>query len=215
GPKTTLPPSGYTYSDTGIFLDDDGTWYLLTSADHNNVQINTINPDGSVGARVNVLAKGAYEAPGILKAGGTYFLIVSGKTGYRANPNQVFWTTELKGGTWNGPVGVAPEGEKTYGSQNTFELKVVGSKGTVWVFMGDAWDAKGGVGSNYVWVPMRVDGGARKVELEYKAQWRVDVGTGEVVVPGKKRRYEAGEAEGRGRVRKVRRRGVEGRGCKC
>lgn len=33
-------------------------------------------------------AGGAYEAPGILKVDSTYYLIVSGKTGWRSNPNK-------------------------------------------------------------------------------------------------------------------------------
>jgi hypothetical protein len=32
------------------------TWYLLTSADHNTVQINKINSDGTVGARASTLS---------------------------------------------------------------------------------------------------------------------------------------------------------------
>lgn len=195
GGKVTLPPSGYTYSDTGMFHDDaDNTWYLLTSADHNTVQINRINADGTVGDRVNYLAKGAYEAPGILKANGIYYLIVSGKTGWRSNPNQVFWTNKLVGGTWNGPVGIAPEDKKTYNSQNTFELTVQGSKRTTYIYMGDSWDSKGGPDSNHVWLPIVVDAAAKKLTLEYHAQWRIDVATGEIQVPALKRRYEAEHA---------------------
>lgn len=188
-------------SDTGMFLDEDSqTWYLLTSADHNNVQINRINSDGSVGERVNVLAKGAYEAPGLFKVNGIYYLIVSGKTGWRSNPNQMFWTDKLAGGTWNGPYGIAPEAQKTYNSQNTFELTVVGSKKTTYVYMGDSWDSKGGPDSNYVWLPMTVDTGGKKVTLDYHAQWKIDVATGEVSAPSVKRRYEAEEAEVKGRA---------------
>ncbi|PQE04677.1 glycoside hydrolase family 43 protein [Rutstroemia sp. NJR-2017a BBW] len=48
-PAVYLPPNNYSYSDTG-------TWYLLTSADHNTVQVNKINIDGTIGARVNSLS---------------------------------------------------------------------------------------------------------------------------------------------------------------
>ncbi|KAF2187497.1 carbohydrate-binding module family 35 protein [Zopfia rhizophila CBS 207.26] len=200
GSKVTLPPNGYTYSDTGMFVDDDGTWYLLTSADHNNVQINKINSDGSIGSRANVLAKGAYEAPGIVKVNDVYYLIVSGKTGWRSNPNQMFYTTNLNGGSWSGPYGIAPEAEKTYNSQNTFELTVQGSKKTTYIYMGDSWDSDGGPSSNYVWLPMKVDTGNKRVTLEYHAQWKIDVNTGEVSFPSQKRRYEAEHAEISGRA---------------
>lgn len=199
GSKVTLPPNGYTYSDTGMFMDDDQTWYLLTSADHNQVQVNKINSDGSIGERVNVLTKGAYEAPGLFKVNGVYYLIVSGKTGWRSNPNQMFWASSLTG-SWNGPYGIAPEDKKTYNSQNTFELTIAGSKKTTYIYMGDSWDSKGGPDSNYVWLPMTVDTGNKRVTLDYHAQWKIDVNTGEVSFPSQKRRYEAEHAEIVGRA---------------
>lgn len=199
--KVHLPPSDYSYSDTGMFLDDDGTWYLLTSADHNIVQINRINSDGAVGDRVTSFAKGAYEAPGLFKVGGVYYLIVSGKTGWRANPNKVFWATSL-GGTWSGGTDVAPAAENTYGSQNTFELTIKGSSATTYIYMGDAWDSKGGTSSNYIWLPMSVDSGAHTVTLQYHSMWKVDVNTGVVSYPSTKKRYEAEEADLSGRAGK-------------
>ncbi|OCL06395.1 carbohydrate-binding module family 35 protein [Glonium stellatum] len=199
GPKVTLPPNNYTYSDTGMFMDDDGTWYLLTSADHNNIQINRINSDGSIGSRVNNLAKGAYEAPGLFKVDGIYFLIVSGKTGWRSNPNQMFWASSLTG-AWNGPFGIAPDAQKTYNSQNTFELTISGSERTTYIYMGDSWDSKGGPDSNYLWLPITVDSKSKNVTLDYHAQWKIDVETGEVSFPSLKRRYEAEDAEIRGRA---------------
>lgn len=100
-------------------------------------------------------AGGGYETPGIFTAGGVYFLIVSGKTGWRSNPNKVFTATSISG-PWTGGSNIAPESEKTYKSQNTFELTIKGSNQTTYVYMGDAWDSKGSAASNYVWLPMAV-----------------------------------------------------------
>lgn len=155
--KVHLPPNDYTYSDTGMFHDDDtDLWYLLTSADHNDLQINLINPDGSVGKKMSDLKAGSYEAPGMVKVEGIYYLIVSGKTGWRYNPNKVFWSTTLAG-PWSGGSDIAPPDTKTYGSQNTFELTIKGSSKTTYIYMGDAWDSKGGPSSNYIWPPMDID----------------------------------------------------------
>lgn len=98
---------------------------------------------------------GAYEAPGMFKAGSTYYLIVSAKTGWTANPNKLFYTNSITG-SWTGPSDIAPESENTYGSQNTFELTIAGSQATTYIFMGDAWDSTGGPSSTYVWLPMDV-----------------------------------------------------------
>ncbi|KAK7948138.1 uncharacterized protein PG986_009024 [Apiospora aurea] len=167
-----------------MFFDKaTNVWYLLTSADHNTVQINKINSDGSIGSLASTLTKGAYEAPSILVSAGVYFLLVSGKTGYRANANQAFWAPS-PAGPWTGPSDIAPPAEKTYGSQNTYAFAVEGSRATTHVYMGDAWDSKGTAASNYVWLPVAVEAGARKIALQYYAMWRVDPGTGGRVVPG-------------------------------
>ena len=104
------------------------------------------------------LASGALEAPGLFKAGGVYFLIVSGKTGWRANPNKVYSATSIAG-PWTGGSDIAPPDQNTYGSQNTHELTITGSQATTYIYMGDAWDSRGGVDSNYVWLPMNVNTG--------------------------------------------------------
>jgi len=100
-------------------------------------------------------AAGAYEAPGMFKVGNTYFAIVSGKTGWRSNPNKMFWCDGISG-SFKGPFDIAPEAEKTYNSQNTFELTIKGSQTTAYIYMGDSWDSKGGPSSTYIWLPMAV-----------------------------------------------------------
>ncbi|ORY72065.1 Arabinanase/levansucrase/invertase [Pseudomassariella vexata] len=199
--KVHLPPNDYSYSDTGMFYDESSgkkTWYLLTSADHNVVQINRLNADGAVGDQVSNLIAGAYEAPGIVKADNVYFLIVSGKTGWRSNPNKVFSSSSING-PWTGGSDIAPAAENTYGSQNTFELTIKGSQATTYIYMGDAWDSTGGASSNYVWLPMNINTGAKTIQLQYHAMWKVDVNTGVVSYPATKKRYEAEDADLSGR----------------
>ncbi|KAH8679683.1 Arabinanase/levansucrase/invertase [Tricladium varicosporioides] len=193
GAAVAIPPNSYTYSDTGMFQDSDGTWYILTSADHNTVQINKINSDGSIGDKVSQLTGGAYEAPGILQVDSTYFLIVSGKTGWRSNPNKVFTSSSIKG-PWTGGADIAPEAEKTYNSQNTFELTIDGSKKKTYIYMGDSWDSKGGPSSNYIWLPISASSSAKTFKLDYHAMWKVDTKTGEVSWPSTAKRYEAENA---------------------
>ncbi|KAH8884985.1 Arabinanase/levansucrase/invertase [Thozetella sp. PMI_491] len=189
-----LPPNNYTYSDTGMFFDPDAnTYYLLTSADHNVIQINQIDADGSVGSRICALAQGAYEAPGIVKVDGYYYLIASSKTGYRANPNKVFYASALAG-PWAGGTDIAPEAENTYGSQNSFEFTLKGSKTTTYIYMGDAWDSTGSAASTYMWLPMSVDTSSHNVTLDYYSMWTIDVSTGVVSGAATKKRYEAEHA---------------------
>lgn len=91
----------------------------------------------------------------MFKVGSTYFLIVSGKTGWRSNPDKMFWADSISG-KFNGPYDIAPEANNTYNSQNTFELTIKGSQATTYIYMGDSWDSKGGPSSTYIWLPMSV-----------------------------------------------------------
>ncbi|KAG9237470.1 Arabinanase/levansucrase/invertase [Amylocarpus encephaloides] len=210
GAAVRIPPNSYSYSDTGMFLDSDSTWYILTSADHNIVQINKLNSDGSVGARASQLADGALEAPGMLKVGGTYYLIVSGKTGWRSNPNKVYTSSSING-PWTGGADIAPPAEKTYNSQNTFELTIKGSQKTTYIYMGDSWDSKGGPSSNHVWLPIKVDEARKSLVLEYHAMWKVDTRTGVVSWPAAGKRYQARHAESTGSTEIVRRESAVGK----
>lgn len=117
--------------------------------------LHNIDP-GLITTFFSELEVGAYEAPGMFTVDGYYFLIVLSKTGYTANPNQLFYATSISG-AWSGPCPIAPQSTNTYGSQNTFELVIVGSQANAYIYMGDAWLDKGSDTSNYVWLPMSVD----------------------------------------------------------
>ncbi|KAJ3792882.1 Arabinanase/levansucrase/invertase [Lentinula aff. detonsa] len=198
GSAFSLPPDGRTYSDEGIFVDSTGELYgeayILTSADSNNLQINEINGGSSVsiGTRVTDL-EGAYEAPGLMKStGGIYYLVMSTKTGYTANANQFWWSTNIAG-PWNGPSGIAPGSSNTYDSQNTFELKIPGSQQTTYIYMGDSWDSQGTAASNYEWLPISVNDGAHTITLQDYAFWKVDVSTGVITTSTTGKRYDAAD----------------------
>lgn len=148
--------ANYGITDMGVFEDDDGKLYYLASADHNNLQINIIHPNGTVGAIVGDIS-GAYEAPGCFKVNDTYFIVTSNKTAYAPNPNKVFHAMNLSG-PWIGPGDIAPEDTNTYNSQNTYDLIIKGSERTTYVYMGDMWTIDGDAKSNYLWLPISVEG---------------------------------------------------------
>ncbi|KAJ7023991.1 Arabinanase/levansucrase/invertase [Mycena alexandri] len=122
GSPALLPPDARSFSDMGVFVDDTGepsSSYL--------VFITNTSEDGEL------------EAPGMFKASGIYYFIMSGKTGYRPNPNKVYWATSLAG-PWQGGTDIAPEAVNTYNSQNSAELVIAGTTTTTYIFLGDAWD---------------------------------------------------------------------------
>lgn len=111
-----------------------------------------------------------------------YFLIASSKTGYRTNPNKVWWATSLAG-PWAGGTDIAPGSNNTYGSQTTFMYTLAGTSQTTYIFMGDAWDSAGDALSNYEWLPASISTSAYTVTLQNYAMWKVNPTTGEWIVP--------------------------------
>ncbi|KAJ7106867.1 Arabinanase/levansucrase/invertase [Mycena crocata] len=184
GSPQLIPPSARSFSDMGVFVDDNGSSYLLTSADSNNLQINNINTGTpiTIGTRVADIG-GSLEAPGMFKAGGVYYLIMSQKTGYRPDPDKVYWATALAG-PWQGNTDIAPESVNTYNSQNSAELVITGSSTTSYLFLGDAWDANGTDASNYEWLPIAVSASTHTLTLQNHAMWTVNVNTGVVTSTG-------------------------------
>ncbi|KAJ7464420.1 Arabinanase/levansucrase/invertase [Mycena latifolia] len=179
GSPQLLPPDARSFSDMGVFVDDNGSSYFLSSADSNNIQINNINAGTpiTIGTRVADIG-GSLEAPGMFKsAGGVYYLIMSQKTGWRADPDKVYWATALAG-PWQGDTDIAPEAVNTYNSQNSAELVIKGTSATTYIFLGDAWDSTGSDASNYEWLPIAVLDSAHTVTLQDFAMWTVNPNTG-------------------------------------
>ncbi|KAJ7805416.1 Arabinanase/levansucrase/invertase [Mycena olivaceomarginata] len=212
GSPQLLPPDARSFSDMGVFVDDNGLNYFLSSADSNNIQINNINAGTpiTIGTRVADICEaslshrlgGSLEAPGLFKSsGGIYYLIMSQKTGWRADPDKVsfpllsekllpdahtlkvYWATALAG-PWQGGTDIAPEAVNTYNSQNSAELVIKGTSTTSYIFLGDAWDSTGSDASNYEWLPIAVSDSAHTLTLQNHAMWTVNPTTGVVTSTG-------------------------------
>ncbi|KAF7360047.1 Arabinanase/levansucrase/invertase [Mycena venus] len=185
GSPQLLPPDARSFSDMGVFVDDNGSNYFLSSADSNNFQLNNINPTTpiTIGTRVADIGA-AMEAPGMFKStGGVYYLIMSQKTGWRPDPDKVYWATSLAG-PWQGGTDIAPESVNTYNSQNSAELVIKGTSTTSYIYLGDAWDSTGSDASNYEWLPIVVSDSAHTATLQNFAMWTVNPSTGVVTSTG-------------------------------
>jgi hypothetical protein len=116
------------------------------------------------------------EAPGMFKENGTYYHVFSQKTGYRPNDAQLRTAPALTG-PWTKQPQLAPAGTHTWESQNTFELKIKGTKKTTYIFMGDRWDRDELSDSRYMWLPITI-GGSQAASLEWHDVWKINVQTG-------------------------------------
>jgi hypothetical protein len=167
-------PFGNISLDITLYVDDDGSAYLLSDTRTEGLRIYRLSADYlSIVSTVAVLPE--LESPALFKQGGRYYLLTSHRTGWKTNDN-VYSTATSLSGTWASWKLFAPKGSKTFNSQTTFVLPVVGSKGTTFMFMGDRWKPDSLGTSPYIWLPLTVKGST--VSLAWHAHWRIDTATG-------------------------------------
>jgi hypothetical protein len=166
--------SAYVDGTTAYVLTESGNVYKLGSDCH------------SWTTHTSYAAMANMESPTVFKAGSTYFWIMSDKSGWRANDNQ-YATAPAMTGPWTNQGLIAPAGERTWLSQSTCVLPIIGSTGTAYLFLGDHWfgtedmsgatSGKNNALATYVLQPVIVNGA--KISLpKYLASWKLDVGAG-------------------------------------
>ncbi|WP_186763326.1 family 43 glycosylhydrolase [Lentzea tibetensis] len=178
GPYTyrgSIKPQGNISLDIQLFVDDDGSGYLFGEARAaGGLRLYKLSADYTkIDSLVAVLED--FESPAIFKQNGRYYVLGSHRTGWRTNDNMYTSSTSLSKGwaTWKL---FAPKGSKTFNSQTTFVLPVVGTKGTTFMFMGDRWQPDSLGTSPYVWLPLAVNG--TSVSLAWYDKWFIDTTTG-------------------------------------
>jgi hypothetical protein len=103
----------------------------------------------------------------------------SALTGWDPNPNKYATAKSLEG-PWSEFKDIAPREKKTYGSQSTMLLKVVGTKATTVIFIGDIWRPDTQWDSRYLWMPLQIGNG--RMHLPEPKPWTLDIQTGETVI---------------------------------
>lgn len=147
GPYTFVSaaaPLGNWSQDFGLFTDSsgDGRSYALysngDSVEGRDVYISRY--DTAVTAPEEVVyrfPKFDLEAPSIVRSeSGSYYALMSHKTGYRPN-NVVAFRADSLEGPWSQPWIVAPLNTRTFNSQSGYTLTIKGSKKTTYLYIGD------------------------------------------------------------------------------
>ena len=170
-------PLGHESRDIGQFYDDDGTAYLVFEDRPNGFHIARLSDDYMTVEKDMTLVKAAMEGGAIAHYRGLYYSIGSGLTGWNPNPNKYSTAPSLEG-PWTEFLDIAPPATKTYGSQSTMLLKVVGTKATTVIFMGDIWKPRTQWDSRYLWMPLEI--GEGKLRLPEPRPWKINIKTGVV-----------------------------------
>ena len=168
-------PQGNISLDINLFVDDDATAYLFSEARAaGGLRVYRLSADYL--SVVSLVAKLTdFEAPAVFKVNGRYYVLGSHRTGWNTNDNEYSTSTSLSSG-WSTWKLFAPKNSKTFNSQTTFVLPVVGSQGTTYMFMGDRWKPTSLGTSPYIWLPLAVSG--TKVSLAWHDRWFIDTSTG-------------------------------------
>ncbi len=172
-------PLGHESRDIGQFIDDDGSAYLIFEDRPFGFRVAKLSDDYLAVEKEVCLVPAHLEGGAIVRYNGLYYAIGSGLTGWDPNPNKYATASRLEG-PWSEFKDIAPPEARTYGSQSTMLLKVVGTKTTTVVFMGDIWKPHAQWDSRYLWMPLEIGNG--KMQLPKPGDWTIDVETGEAVI---------------------------------
>ena len=172
-------PLGHESRDIGQFIDDDGAAYLISEDRPAGFHIYQLSDDYLTVARDVCLIPEHLEGGALVHYDGLYYAVGSELTGWNANPNR-YATAKTLAGPWSEFKDLAPPEKNTYGSQSTMLLKIIGTKTTSVIFMGDIWRPDTQWDSRYLWMPLEIGNG--KLSLPAPREWTLDVKTGEAII---------------------------------
>jgi hypothetical protein len=172
-------PLGHESRDIGQFVDDDGSAYLIFEDRPFGFRIASLSDDYLNVEKEVCLFPQHLEGGAVVHYQGLYYVIGSGLTGWTPNPNKYATAAKLSG-PWSEFKDIAPPETRTYGSQSTMMLKVVGTKTTTVIYLGDIWKPQTQWDSRYLWMPLEIGDG--KLRLPEPRPWTLDVQTGEAVI---------------------------------
>jgi beta-xylosidase len=166
--------------DIGQFIDDDGSAYLIfEDRPAKGFHISKLSDDYLNVEKDMSLIRAPLEGGAVVHYKDLYYVVGSALTGWRPNPNKYATAKSLEG-PWSEFKDIAPPEMNTYSSQSTMMVKVVGSKATTVIFMGDMWRPQTQWDSRYLWMPLEIGDG--KLWLPEPKEWTLDIETGEAVI---------------------------------
>jgi hypothetical protein len=165
--------------DIGQFVDDDGAAYLIFESRPTGGFFIARLTDDYMDVEKTTFIKAPLEGGAVVHYGNRYYVIGSHMTGWRPNPD-VFATASSLAGPWTEFKDIAPPEANTYDAQSTMLIKVIGSKTSTVVFMGDIWKPKELWDSRYLWMPLDMHHGSMR--LPPPQPWQLNIKTGEATI---------------------------------
>lgn len=173
-------PLGHQSRDIGMYQARDGKAYLLFEDRPSGFRIVELAPNYLSIKKSICLIHQHLEGLGLVHYRGLYYVLGSHLTGWGPNPD-VYATAKSLRGPWSQFRNVAPPKTKTYDSQSGYLLKIVGTRHTAVIYMGDRWNPRQLWNSRYIWMPLKIGGG--EMQLPKPHCWKINIRTGTVSFP--------------------------------
>ncbi|WP_426998288.1 family 43 glycosylhydrolase [Pseudarthrobacter sp. N5] len=188
-PTNFAPNNPGMARDMNLFVDNDGTGYIIYSSEENKTMfISKLNaaytnlsasPDTAVEGvdYRRVFVNDSRESPAIFKYQGRYFIITSGTTGWSANPAEYGTATSILGDWTKMPNPFTSDvAWNSNNSQPTSVIPVDAANGK-FIYMGDRWNG----GSDQalatapmVWLPMQMGEGGKSISVLSPSEWHLE-----------------------------------------
>jgi autotransporter-associated beta strand protein len=186
--QTSVPIVTNMTGDQSLFLDDDGTAYLICSSANGRAHqyVLPLHPADylNVDAGDNVYNQSGREGNMMLKNNGHYYFCSSDLHGWNASHCYVVDSTNILGTYSAEYIMNRTDLDFCHVSQTGFGVTVTGTNGTTTIFVGDRWCdfAGNGIGYNQ-WCPVSFNGSTPT--FESLTQYALDAAAGtSSVLPG-------------------------------
>ncbi len=178
------PKSRGMARDMNLFVDDDGTAYIIYSSEENlTLYISKLNdtytylaadPEKAVYGTdfIRIFPGAQREAPAVFKKDGRYYMMTSGCTGWTPNPARMF-TADSMLGTWvdKGDPCIDDSKRTTFDSQSTC-IFLADEESQTYIYMGDRWFSEDLANSRYIWLPVTFDQEGN-ASISYIGEWKL------------------------------------------
>ncbi len=176
------PQSKGMARDMNLFVDEDGTGYIIYSSEENlTLYISRLNdsytylavdPEEAVYGRdyIRLFPGAQREAPALFLREGVYYLVTSGCTGWAPNQARYYKADSVLGEWVNcGDPCVGDDKMTTFDSQSTCVFLADEESGK-YIYMGDRWNSEDLANSRYIWLPAEFDEEGN-LSLSYQDEW--------------------------------------------
>jgi hypothetical protein len=176
--RGNFKPFGNDSRDQTVWKDPETKAAYLIYATSNNADFSIASLDSDYytpNATLHTFPGVYWEAPGVFKIDGVFYLIFSKQDGWTPTDN-FYMTATSMAGPWSEATLLAPEGSYAYLTQNAYDVVIQGSEEVTYLYYGDHWSGNQLGSSTYAFHPAVHDG--ETLSLHNTGAWTLDLETG-------------------------------------